>query len=334
MSSGRKGGRAVADWGALSRQRGALMGIAMLIIVMFHVSLPRSSSFFGLCRLGNVGVDMFLFLSGIGLWFAWGKSQSLKHYFRRRYSRVYPTWLFVAAAFYIWQYPFHRYSRDAVDLCGDILINWDFWLHDELTFWYIPAIMLLYSVAPLYLIAIRRNRDFAWLPVAMVLWCCAVQWVSPIHEAVGHIEIFWSRVPIFFIGINCGALVAEGRRLRRSTTGLLLFVAVVSFALSWWLEQYRHGQFPLFVERMIYILLTVSGSLLLSLGLEKMPHWAVRPIVFVGALSLEIYLIHSNFFIQWLRPLHLGYWPTVALTLVCSIPTAWILQRLRSLIKI
>jgi len=80
--------------------------------------------------------------------------------------------------------------------------------------------------------------------------------------------------------------------------------------------------------------LTVSGCLLLSLGLEKMPRWAVRPVVFVGALSLEIYLIHSNFFIQWLRPLHLGYWPTVALTLLCSIPVAWILKKLRSLIKI
>ena len=55
----------------ISRYRGELMGIAMILIILFHVPLARADAFFGLHRLGNVGVDMFFFLSGMGLWFAW-----------------------------------------------------------------------------------------------------------------------------------------------------------------------------------------------------------------------------------------------------------------------
>lgn len=320
------------DMGCLSRRRGELMGVAILIIVLFHIGLPRGSAWFGLCRLGNVGVDVFLFLSGMGLWFARQKSQSLRHYFARRYLRVYPTWLFVAAVFYLWQYPSRRFSQSVADLCGDIFLNWDFWLHDELTFWYVPAIMALYTVAPLPLWAIRRDGAWRWLPLLAVLWCVAVEWVTPLHEAVGHIEIFWSRVPIFLIGISLGAWVEQRRRLSRHAVGLMAVAFVASAALSWWLEQYRHGQFPLFAERMVYIPMTVAGCTLLALLLDKSPRWMAATLAFVGGMSLEIYLIHSNFFLVWLRQLHLGYWGTALSTLALSLPAAWLLKRARAVL--
>ena len=126
-----------------------------------------------------------------------------------------PTWLVCATAFYLPDYLGPRkFSQSLIDLIGDITINWDFWLHDELTFWYVPAIMLLYLLAPLYMKLISRHSEYRWTPVLMIVWCIMVQWVLPIHHAVGHLEIFWSRVPIFFIGINCGEMVRTERRER------------------------------------------------------------------------------------------------------------------------
>ena len=61
----------------ISRYRGELMGLAMLFIVLFHVALPRSDAFYGLRRMGNIGVDMFLFLSGVGLWFSWTRDPNV-----------------------------------------------------------------------------------------------------------------------------------------------------------------------------------------------------------------------------------------------------------------
>ena len=122
----------------------------MLFIILFHTGLPRTDAFFGLRRCGNVGVDMFLFLSGVGLWFSWAKHPSLAHFFRNRYVRIYPAWLIMATAHYLPQFLSGQggYSRNALDLAANILFNWSFWRADDLAFWYIPAIMMLYCLAP------------------------------------------------------------------------------------------------------------------------------------------------------------------------------------------
>ena len=157
------------------------MGAAMLFIILFHVALPRENAFYGLRRMGNVGVDMFLFLSGIGLWFSWMKTPSARHFFIRRYLRIYPTWLIIACLFYI--PAFHGGSIwNWINLFGEITINWGFWLHDELNFWYIPATMMLYLFAPAYMELIKRHPIYRWLPVVMIMWCILVQYVTPIHS--------------------------------------------------------------------------------------------------------------------------------------------------------
>lgn len=88
-------------WKDLSRYRGELMGAAIIFIVLFHMSLPRSDAFFGLRRCGNIGVDMFLFLSGIGLWFSWVKNPSTKQFYKRRLLRIFPAWLIMSSLYYI-----------------------------------------------------------------------------------------------------------------------------------------------------------------------------------------------------------------------------------------
>lgn len=202
----------------------------MLFVILFHVALDRGDPFYGLRRCGNVGVDIFLFLSGVGLWFSWVKTPDMRRFYRRRLLRIVPTWLVVATAFYLPDYlGARRFSRSIVDLIGDITINWDFWLHDELTFWYVPAIMALYLVAPWYMRLVQSRPIYRWLPLLMVVWCVMVQWVLPIHHAVGHLEIFWSRVPIFFIGINFGELVRTRRQLPGESVWLLLLTFLMTF---------------------------------------------------------------------------------------------------------
>ena len=310
----------------LSRYRGQLMGAAIVFIILFHVPLARGDAFFGLRRCGNIGVDMFLFLSGIGLWYAWVKQPSVSHFYRRRLLRLFPAWLVVSSIYYLQRFNFE--TGDYLDLVLDITVNWGFWLHDELTFWYVPAIMMLYLWAPLYMKLIARHPVFRWLPVLMVCWCVIVQWVVPVHQAVGHIEIFWSRVPIFFLGINCGSLVRQDHRIEPAGRWLGWITLLMTAAACIWLEQMRHGRFPLFAERMIYIPLTVSLLILLCDFFRIAPAWCNRACVFLGGISLEIYLIHNHFVMSYLTPYHLGYWPTALLTTLLTLPLAWLLQRI------
>lgn len=311
----------------ISRYRGELMGLAMLFIMLFHVALPRTDPFFGLRRMGNIGVDMFLFLSGVGLWFSWTRRPEAERFLRRRLVRVYPAWLVVACLYYIPDY-LHGggHSTSLPDLVGDIAVNWGFWLHGELTFWYIPAAMALYLVAPAYMRLIRRHPVWRWLPVAAAVWCVAVEWVAPVHHAVGHLEIFWSRVPIFFIGINMGEMVRQRRTIDGQGIWMLWIMFLMTFASCFFLEQERHGQFPLFVERMLYIPLTITFILLCDRVLRRSPRWLCRSLAWVGSLSLECYLIHIHFVLDYL-PRQWGYWPTFLCCTALTLPLAWLLSK-------
>lgn len=312
----------------ISRFRGELMGAAMLFVMLFHVSVSRNDPFYGLHRCGNIGVDIFLFLSGVGLWFAWTRQPSVRKFYRRRLLRILPTWLTVAGVFYTADYlGQQRFSSSITDLIGDITINWDFWLHDELTFWYVPAIMMLYLLAPHYMRLITKRPIYRWLPLLMVVWCVMVQWVQPIHSAVGHLEIFWSRVPIFFIGINMGRSVKEKHTIEGSAVWLLLLAFGMTFGSSLYLEQVRHGQFPLFVERMLYIPLTITAILAMNSIFSRTPKCINSCFKTVGTLSLEMYLLHVQFVLLHIEQHHLGYWLTFLLTVAITLPMAWMLQK-------
>ena len=311
----------------ISRFRGELMGAAMLFIILFHVALPREDAFFGLRRMGNVGVDMFLFLSGIGLWFSWMKNPSVKHFFIRRYLRIYPTWLIIACLFYIPSFQGGS-TWNWIYLFGEITINWGFWLHDELNFWYIPATMMLYLFAPAYMELIKRHPIYRWLPVVMIMWCILVQYVTPIHQAVGHLEIFWSRVPIFFIGINMGEMVRQKQTLDGASIWMIWLMFLMTLLASIFLEQEKHGMFPLFLERMLYIPLTITSILLLNRIFRRTPGWFNKGFMFVGALSLECYLLHIHFVLKYIEPHHLGYWPTFFICIGITLPAAWILGKI------
>lgn len=327
----------------ISRFRGEHMGAAMLMIILFHVALPRSDAFFGLRRVGNLGVDIFLFLSGIGLWFSWAKQKALVEketvgrffndwwqFYKRRLIRIYPAWLLMASLYYIPRYH-HGWDLWAgghglIDLLGDILINWDFWLHDELTFWYIPAIMMLYLFAPPFMELIRRHPIYRWLVLVMVMWTVLVQWVTPIHHAVGHLEIFWSRVPIFFLGISMGEMVRRKDTLDGASIWMMWIMFLMSLLTSIFLEQNLHGRFPLFIERLLYIPLVVTTVILFNRMWRRTPRWFNAIFAWVGMVSLEGYLIHIHFVLCYVEKYHLGYWPTFLITIAITLPLAYLLH--------
>ena len=174
---------------------------------------------------------------------------------------------------------------------------------------------------------IQKHPVYRWMPVLMILWCIWVQWIVPLHQALGHIEIFWSRVPIFFIGINCGELVRRETKIDGAGIWMILFLFLATFSSCFYLEQVTHGRFPLFVERMIYIPFTITLILMLNRVFRRTPKWFNRFCAFFGALSLEAYLIHDHFVMTYITPYNLGYWLTALLTIVITIPLAWLLQK-------
>ena len=85
-------------WGLVSQYRSQLFGFAILWIMCMHSReftpipdnplLSQSLLYDGIILVGGVGVDMFLFLSGIGLYYALEKRPTLKQFYFRRFKRL------------------------------------------------------------------------------------------------------------------------------------------------------------------------------------------------------------------------------------------------------
>ena len=322
--------------GKISTYRGQLMGFAIIIVMLFHMAVPRSSSWYGLVRMGNLGVDIFFFLSGVGLWYSWSKNPDLQRFYFNRIIRIYPAWLIIAGYYFVSRFDFAHATFDGwVNLIMQVFFNWNFWRFDELTFWYVPATMMMYFFAPFYMEAVRRNPACRWLVAFPLMWCIMVQYITPIHNAVGHIEIFWSRVPIFCLGINMAELIRSKTRLTADSWIFIIAAFIFSLGACVWLEQMRHGRFPLYTERMLYIVLAITTVIIMSQVFDVLSH--IRgintAIGFVGGISLEIYLLHVEYILKPLQhAYHLSYWPKFFITLAISVPIAWIISKVCSVI--
>ena len=150
---------------------------------------------------------------------------------------------------------------------------------------------------------------------------------SDLWAALRHLEIFFSRIPIFLIGINMGQWVRGKRKDDATAWGLVIILLLLSAWICTMLEGGLRGRFPLFMERMVYIPLSITLSLLMCKMFDILPALIIKALAFVGTISLEFYLIHVEFVLKYIRPYDLGYWLTTILTLVITLPLAWLLHK-------
>ena len=90
----------------LSRYRGELYGVSMMLIVLYHAYLAgyEWSGIFSVFTVGYLGVEVFLFLSGISLFFSYTADNSLLHFYIKRILRLWIPVFLILCPYYIWSY--------------------------------------------------------------------------------------------------------------------------------------------------------------------------------------------------------------------------------------
>ena len=136
--------RRTTDRQLLSRSfTDAIRGIAILIIILFHLSrhtVSNPAELLLYSDLGYVGVAIFLFLSGYGLAES-ARKRGLQSFFEERLSRVYIPFVFLNVVilvldfFLLENYPGHTYT--ALCLVGIIPVFGNYWFIPFLIFWYV-----------------------------------------------------------------------------------------------------------------------------------------------------------------------------------------------------
>ena len=152
---------------AISEARNVIFGIATLWIGLFHsfelTLKPYTDNKFLIDAFkffkgtGNVGVDMFLFLSGVGLFFSFTKDGKLLNFWKKRLMRVLPTALLIGIVFFSIRYVEGRYQSGFPAYLKRISFTY-FYFRGERVFWFISLILVLYIAFPIFYKIIERFR--------------------------------------------------------------------------------------------------------------------------------------------------------------------------------
>lgn len=322
---------------SISKFRTEIMGFAALWILFYH----EWRSVFGsgilgeaerfVAKMGYYGVDMFLFLSGMGLTYAVGK-YTVAQFYRRRYTRILVPYVIALAVIGVvrgWDLPFFIQA----------LTGWRFWLVDMYTaLWYTHAIMALYLVFPLYYWLVKKSgRPVVFTAVAILLWYAASNLLSGILRF--DLYGFTNRIPIFLTGVLAGEMANRKKSITFTwKTWVICLALLLVGVVTSYLTRY-HGTFILVPNSNCALpsyLVALSGVCLLAQGLsllhDRLPALGkglTGLLAFYGAMSLELYCI-QDIVLGGIQVLLLPFCPDLVINLInfaAITLAAWLLHR-------
>lgn len=207
----------------LSTYRNELFTFSIISIIIFHFfeNVIDTTSLTGLKILpfkaymniiSSIGVEIFVLLSGLGLYFSFKKNSEIKSFYSKRFLRILvPYGIFAGIAWFV----------IAIISGGDFwsyIYNFSllsFWTNGNVMLWYIAFTLLMYLAFPLIFTIINsehsgRNTIITLVVLYVILFAC---------ENIGNsgymnIEIALWRIPVFVIGTYFGKLAYEKQNFK------------------------------------------------------------------------------------------------------------------------
>lgn len=303
---------------SISEARNVIFGLATLWIGLFHSENLTLSPFtkneflievFKFFRgTGNVGVDMFLFLSGVGLFFSFSKDSRVLSFWKKRLMRVLPSAFLIATFYFSVRYVNGRCTSGPLFYFSRITFTY-FFIKGERVFWFISLILALYIVFPLFYKVIEKFRLWGMLGLVVltVAFTFFVRWRMP--GFYGFWEIALCRVPVFVIGIWAGKFVKEKKEISINWLWVFLLITVAFTTLIYFYTPIMESLVPgydkdmetryIFWYRYAGTFIGVSLVVLLSWICTSLRHKGRANLLrnffeFVGMYSMEYYMIYLN----------------------------------------
>jgi peptidoglycan/LPS O-acetylase OafA/YrhL len=232
---------------------------------------------------GELGVDIFVILSGIGLTLS-TTEEGPWSFVARRFWRIYPAYWVALTAFLVADAALRGRHFSGLDIALHYL-GIHAWFGDAYamsindSFWFITLILTLYVV----FVGVRRlvaRPDVLLLAGALLSLIPSVAYLYA-GQAVAfeHLSL---RLPGFFVGL------LVGRLLRTGTLEVPLSAALACAALLVFYVPYTLGF--LFTSAWVACALMAAYAFLVR---PMLPAVALRDLKFLGVLSLEIFLLHQ-----------------------------------------
>jgi len=221
----------------LSKHRSAIMGFAILWVMLFHLRVSVDFiPFMIIKKIGYGGVDTFLFLSGFGLYYSCSKENFNKRkYYKNRFKRILPEFWLVLVVVFILQKDFSYQSFYALICCASTLGLW-VWGVIPYVLWYISCILFFYAIYPQYYSLFKKYGIIVPLLcivggfIIMVSYALFCIFFYNTENIGGDAIYAYARIPIFFLGSIFGWLAKNDKTITLKATHKI-FVLVIALLL-------------------------------------------------------------------------------------------------------
>ncbi|MBR2725563.1 acyltransferase [Candidatus Saccharibacteria bacterium] len=286
----------IFNWYNLSKYRNIIYGFSAIWIILYHVAnrFPDSVKYFHpfivqIFKAGNVGVDIFLIMSGICLYFSLKKTDG-KHilsFYKKRFTKLLKIDLFVCLPWFI----FCTLS-DNKDF--SFFFNHAFISEKGFgEFWFINFIAICYLIYPLIYKLIeskKQNLIIAFIPIYIVFLCILNVTCKEFYMTY---EIGLTRFIPFLIGSLLATRVYGKKPIKQSTILIVLALLFVRDAFFIILQKKSFTAFEPALSRFYLTPLALSTIFLIIIFFELFKLPKTRQILeSVGKVSLESYAVH------------------------------------------
>lgn len=312
----------------------ALRGIAAMAVILFHFTsgIAKNWSFHLYdppfqFPYGGTGVDLFFMISGFVIFMTLDRARSAAHFAVGRFSRLFPT--FWACAL-ITLLVTSNYGLPGMEVSPRDAL-WNITMMPRFVraqmidgaYWSLEFELLFY-IAMLVLHQIGAFKKLT-IPV-LLLWLAAAAAAhgilthgsadSQLYRLTGKIKAVTSLDYIHLFGV--GMILYDAHRRRAWSIGHTLVLAACA-ALAYW-----KATFPM------HFAFVLGFGLLLHLATTGwLPFLNAKPLVFLGAISYPLYLIHQNIGLVLLNALGsfaTSAWLRLGITIIAMVVLAWLIS--------
>ena len=283
----------------LSKHRSAIMGFAILWIMLYHFPVPTDLFLLDFIKsIGYGGVDVFLFLSGFGLYFSMSrKNFILKKYYKSRFFRIVPEFWLVLGIVFLIQMDFSARNFSALLFRASTI---GYWIGHQDETWFISCILFLYAIFPLYFKlfqkhGIKTSLAFIGAGLTLILIYALICVFAYNNKNFGGFTILTiARLPIFFIGAVFGHWTKDGCNFEFNKKRKILVwtaTAVAFGALIFFMNFMPSSLQTCSLSYLPYMIITPVLSIALAYFFEKCDTIS-KIFTVMGLMSLELYLCH------------------------------------------
>lgn len=210
----------------INKARVYIMGVAALLVILVHLQVGELSNILnGVHRLSQLGVDIFMFLTGIGCYQSLSKRTTLEFY-KRRLTRILIPYCLVFLCYGLYKCAYEGMSIYDYWSTHSIVM---FFIDAQTRHWFVAGVLLVYLLAPLFYKIVRS--PWYWVLFAGIIILSSQLWFSPISipDNIWIVnELFICRIPVYMFGLWFGYKITTTQTAE--INGETIILAIITFA--------------------------------------------------------------------------------------------------------